>query len=351
MSHPRHPAGSRSAARGATGTARARRHMLAIAAAAAATLGALGMPVAAWAQAVVYPSKPIRLIVPFAAGAATDIGARNLATRLADVLGQPIVVDNRPGGGGNLATRLTIQAPADGYTLLAAGTGLISNVFLYGDPGYEPFRDIVAIAPTTKAASMLIVRDDAPWKTAQEFVAALRGNTLKPAYGSGGIGTSAHMAGSAFLKLAGAEGVHVPYKSAAEIVQSVLGGQVVFGVPILAVAVGPAKAGRLRPLAVSTPERHPQFPEVPTFAEALGKPFALTTWFGIAARAGTPEPIVRQLHTAILKVQAMPSFREATARDGSLVFTLDSPQAFTAFLREEEKIYRTLVAETGAKAE
>jgi tripartite-type tricarboxylate transporter receptor subunit TctC len=303
------------------------------------------------AQTASYPTKPIRMLVPFAAGAATDIGARNLASRLAEVLGQPIVVENRPGAGGNVATRALIQAPTDGYTLLAGGNGQVSNVHLYTNAGYDYFRDLVPVASTTTAASLLVVNEKSPYRNARELIAGARTKADKLTFGSGGIGTSAHMAGSAFLKFAGAEGVHVPFKSAAEIVQAVLGGQIDFGVPILAVAHAQARAGRLRPIAVSTPQRHPMFPDVPTFTEVLPAPFALTTWFGIFVATGTPEPVVRQLHAAIVKVQRQPEFEQATVRDGSLVFMLDSPEAFAQFARKEFELYRTLVAQTGAKVD
>lgn len=306
---------------------------------------------ASHAHGQAYPNKPLRLIVPFAAGAATDIGARNLATRLAEVLGRPIVVDNRPGAGGNLATQLLIQAPADGYTLLAGGTSQAVNVHLYANPGYDLFKDLAPVATTTSAASLLIVGDRSPYKSARELIEGARTKADKLTFGSGGSGTSAHLAGSAFLKLAGAEGIHVPYKSAAEIVQSVLGGQVDFGVPILAVAHAHAKAGRLRPRAVSTPLRHPFFPDVPTFAEVLPSAFELSTWFGIFAAAGTPAPIIQQLHAAVLKVQHTPEFVQVTERDGSRVFISDSPEAMARYLRNQHELYRTLVGETGAKVE
>lgn len=305
----------------------------------------------ATAQAPSYPSKPIRLIVPFAAGAATDIGARNAAARLAEVLGQPIVADNRPGAGGNVATRLLIQAPADGHTLLAGGTSQVVNVHLFKDPGYDLFRDLVPVAMLTSAASLLVVNANSPHKSAADLLAAARAGQDKVTFGSGGIGTSAHLSGSAFLTFGGASGVHVPYRSAAEIVQGVLGSQVDFGVPILAVAHGPVRAGRLRALAVSTPERHPLFPDVPTFREVLPKPFALSSWFGILAAAGTPPAIVQQLHAAVLKVQRSKEFIEATTRDGSQVFVMESPQAMSAYVRQEYELYRTLVAQTGAKVE
>ena len=312
-----------------------------------ATAGTLASP----AHGQAYPNKPLRLIVPFAAGAATDIGARNLATRLAEVLGQPIVVDNRPGAGGNLATRLLIQAPADGYTLLAGGTSQVVNMHLYANPGYDLFKDLAPVATTTSAASLLIVGDKSPYKSARELIEGARTKADKLTFGSGGNSTSAHLAGSAFLKLAGAEGIHVPYKSAAEIVQSVLSGQVDFGVPILAVAHAHAKAGRLRPLAVSTPIRHPFFPDVPTFAEVLPSAFELSSWFGVLAASGTPAPIIQQLHAAVLKVQRMPEFVQITERDGSRVFISDSPEAMARYLRTEHELYRTLVAQTGAKVE
>lgn len=305
----------------------------------------------AQAQAPAYPTKPIRFIVPFAAGAATDVGARNLATRLTEVLGQPIVVDNRPGAGGNLATRLLIQAPTDGYTLLAGGTSQVVNVHLYSNPGYDLFRDIAPVATTTSAASLLVVQESSPLKTVQQLIDAARTKTDKLTFGSGGNGTSAHLAGAAFLKLAGTEGIHVPYKSAAEIVQGLIGNQIDFGVPILAIAHSQVKAGRLRALAVSTPNRHPFYPDVPTFAEALPGGFSLTSWFGVMVAAGTPAPIIQQLHAAILKVQRTPEFERVTTRDGSQVFISESPQAVTQFLHKEYDLYKTLVAQTGAKVE
>lgn len=306
---------------------------------------------AAGSHAQSYPHKPIRMIVPFAAGAATDIGARNLATRLAEVLGQPIVVDNRPGAGGNLATRLLVQAPADGYTILAGGTGQIANMHLFGNPGYDLFKDLVLAATTTSATSILVVNANSPYRTAPELAAAARSQRNKLSYGSGGLGTSAHLSGSMFLQLAGAEAVHVPYKSAAEIVQSVLGGQADFGVPILAVAHQHIKAGRLRALAVTIPSRHPLFPDVPTFAEAMPGKFSLTTWFGIIVSSGTAPAIIEQLRTAIIRVQRTKDFQEATERDGSLVTITETQAALDAFVRKEYEMYKVLVAQSGAKVD
>ncbi len=298
-----------------------------------------------------YPSKPLRMIVPFAAGAATDIGARNLATRLAELLGQPIVVDNRPGAGGNVATRMLVQAPADGYTIMAGGTGQIANMHLFGNPGYDLFKDLRLIATTTSATSILVVNGNAPYRTAQDLAAAARVQRDKLSYGSGGLGTSAHLSGATFVRLAKAESVHVPYKSAAEIVQGVLGGQVDFGVPILAVAHQHIKAGRLRALAVTIPTRHPLFPDVPTFAEAMPGDFSLTTWFGILVASGTPQAISDQLRTAIIRIQRTKDFQEATERDGSLVTITETQAALDAFVRKEYEMYKVLVAQSGAKVE
>ena len=303
------------------------------------------------AQTPAYPYKQIRFIVPFAAGAATDIGARNLATRLAEALGQPVVVDNRPGAGGNLATRLLIQAPADGYTLLAAGTSQVVNMHLYANPGYDLFKDLAMVATTSSAASLLIVGDKSPYKNARELIEGAKARPEKVTFGSGGNGTSAHLAGSAFLKFAGTDGIHVPFKSAAEIVQNVLGGQIDFGVPILAVAHQNVKAGRLRALAVSTPTRHPFFPDVPTFSEVLPGGFSLTSWFGVAAAIGTPPAIVEQLRATIIKIQRTPEFEQATVRDGSLVYITETQAGLNDFLRRESALYKTLVGQTGAKLE
>ena len=303
------------------------------------------------AQTTGYPSKPIRLIVPFSAGAATDLGARNLATRLADVLGQPIVVDNRPGAGGNVATRLLIQAPADGYTLLAGGTGQVVNVHLFKDPGYDLFRDLAPVATTTSAASLLVVHESSPYKTAPELIAAARAAREPLTFGSGGLGTSAHLSGAAFLTLAQAKGVHVPFKSAAEIVQAVLGKQIDFGVPILAIAHPQVRAGKVRALAVSTATRHPLYPDVPTFSEILPGGFALNSWFGVLARSGTPPAIVQQLHAAIGKVLRTPDFEQVTMRDGSQVFISESPEAVGLYLRKEYDLYQKLVKQTGARVE
>jgi len=315
------------------------------------TIVLCGLAAAAHGQTSTYPSRPLRMLVPFAAGAATDIGARNLATRLGEVLGQPIVVENRPGAGGNLATRMLVQAPPDGYTLLASGTGVVANVHLYANAGYDALRDVIPVAATTSAASLLVVSEKSPFRTARELAEGARARADKLTFGSGGIGTSAHLVSSAMLTAIGAQAIHVPYKSAAEIVQSVMGGQVDFGSPILAVAHGQVKAGRLRALAVSTPARHPFFPDVPTFAEAFPGNFQLTTWFGMFVAAGTPQAIVDRLHAGIVRVQKTPEFEQATQRDGSLVFVSETPAAFAEWVRREYDIYRTLVAQSGAKVE
>ena len=215
----------------------------------------------------------------------------------------------------------------------------------------RPGRSLNAANSTTSAASLLIVGEKSPYKNARELIEGAKTKADKLTFGSGGNGTSAHLAGSAFLKLAGTDGIHVPFKSAAEIVQNVLGGQIDFGAPILAVAHQHAKAGRLRALAVSTPKRHPFFPDVPTFAEVLPGGFSLSTWFGVMAASGTPPAIVDQLRAAIIKAQRTADFEQATLRDGSLVYITETQSALNDLVRREYDLYKTLVGQTGAKLE
>lgn len=310
------------------------------------------MPVAAQGPASAYPTKPIRFVVPFPPGGPLDITARAIGQKLTEAWGQPVVVDNRPGAGGSLGAELVAKAPADGYTLLmgAVSTHAI-NPHLYARVGYDPFRDFVPVALVAEVPNVLVVNPALPVNSVAELVALAR---AKPGYlnfGSGSTGSTGHLAGELFKSLAGVDMVHIPYKGAAPAMQDLLGGQVQLMFDNLASAAPQVKAGKLRALAVTTAQRSPAMPDLPTVNEAGVKGFDLSTWFGVFVPAGTPPEIVAKLNAGIVAALESKELRERLAAMGAEPRAGNTPAAFAAFVRAENAKYARVVKESGAKVD
>lgn len=290
------------------------------------------LPAAAYAQD--WPQRPLKIVVPVAAGGASDRLARLLATGLARELGQPVVVDNRGGAGGTLGAAAVAKAPADGYTLLFTGAFNTINPYLYAKLPYDYVNDFVHVAPMTQGPNVLVVRPDFPATTLAEFVAQAKAQPGRVDFASGGNGTSGHLAMEVFQRAAGIQLNHIAYKGAAPALQDVLGGTVRVMALNQDTALPHLKGGRLRALAVSSAQRNPALPEVPTFAEAGYPDMVITSWAGLDAPKGTPQAVIDRLAAASAKVARSPEVRQPLAADGWMPFD-DTPAAFDAFVRQE----------------
>lgn len=294
--------------------------------AAAALPLAYGSP-AAFAQA--YPSKPLRVIVSFPPGGAADQIARAVSQPLQDALGQPVVVENRAGANGNIAGEAVAKSPADGYTLLMSSGGTVSiNPHLYPKMPFDPAKDLVPVAAAARVLVFLEVHPKVPVNNAREFIAYLRANPGRLSFGSPGNGSSPHLAAEMMKAGANVFATHIPYRGAAPAMQDLLGGQIDFMFDP-GIGLQHAKAGRLKLLAVGSPKRSPQFPDLPTMEEAGLKGFDADSWFGFYAPAGTPPAVVTRLNTEINKVLRSPAFQERMAAIGGVPAPM-SPQDFAA---------------------
>jgi len=304
----------------------------------------------AWAQS--YPSKPIRLVVPYPPGGPLDIMARAIGQKLTEAWHQPVVVDNRAGAGGNIGADLVAKSPADGYTLLmgAVATHAI-NPTLYAKIPYDPVKDFAPVALVAQVPNILVVNPAVPAKSVKELVELAR---AKPGYlnfGSGSTGSTGHLAGELFKTMAGVQMVHIPYKGGAPAMADLLAGQVQLMFDNLANALPNVRAGRLRALAVTTLARSPAMPDLPTMAESGLPGFDLTTWFGLMVPAGTPPEIVVKLNAEIVRALNAKDMRERLEKMGAEPPANNTPEHFAAFIRAEAGKYAKVVKDSGAKVE
>ena len=318
-----------------------------IALAACLTFAALG---GAYAQTN-YPTKPIRLIVPFPPGGGTDILARLIGTKLTETVGWQIVIDNRGGAGGNIGLQSAAQAAPDGYTMVMGQTSnLAINPSLYSKLPYDPVRDFVPVSLVSASPVALVVSQKSPYKTLGDFVAAAKAKPGQLTFGSPGSGTVAHLTGELFQRTAGIKYVHIPYKGAAQALPDLLGGRIDLYAGSLETAMPHMKAGTIRALAITSLERASAAPDVPTVAESGYKGFEATTWFGILVAKGTPEPIVNRLTTEITKVLQLPDIKQRMAATGGLPVKT-GPREFAALLKSDIQRWSRIVKESGAKVD
>jgi tripartite-type tricarboxylate transporter receptor subunit TctC len=309
--------------------------------------GALCLASAAATAQPTYPSRPVRVVAPFAPGGLVDVLARLTGERLAASMGQPFVVENRPGAGGNIGADLVARAEADGYTLLMTSAGILTiNPFLYAK---MPFDAASAFAPVSLVADMpmmLVVGQKVPARTLREFVEHARREGGKIAFGSPGNGTTGHLGMALFASAAKLDITHVAYKSAAEAVTAVVGGQITGVVDNPPTVLGPIRGGQLRPLAVAARQRLPQLPDVPTFTEAGMAGFEVSSWFGMVAPAKTPQPIVQRLSAEIARALDNPDLQAKLAASGARAVS-SKPEAFAEFIRSETKRWGEVVKAAG----
>ena len=297
-----------------------------------------------------YPSRPLKFILPFPPGGGTDILGRVIAERLSASLGQPVVTENRGGAGGNVGAEAAAHSAPDGYTIVLVAPSLAISPSLYSRLNYDPVKDFAPISLVATVPNVMITNPAVEAKNLQEFIALARSRPGAMNYGSGGAGTSNHLAGELFNIVTGAKLVHVPYKGVNLAMQGVLAGeiQLVFiGIPA---ALPHIKAGKLRALALVAPQRSPALPEVPTVAEAGLKDFEVTTWYGIMTPAGTPRPIVSRLNAELVKIMHTPDVKERLAGMATDPLT-STPEEFAAYLRQEIAKWGDVVRKANLKAD
>jgi tripartite-type tricarboxylate transporter receptor subunit TctC len=306
----------------------------------------------AFAQApAAYPTKPIRLVVPFPPGGATDILAREVAKHLTDAWGQSVVVDNRPGAGGNIGSELVAKAAPDGYTLEMGTVGTHAiNASLYSKMPYDHIKDFVPVILVAGVPNVLEVNPSVPVNSVQELIAYAKANPGKLNFASSGAGTSIHLSGELFKVMAGVQMTHVPYKGSAPALADLLGGQVQLMFDNLPPSLPQIKAGKLRALAVTSATRAPALPDVPTVAEAGLPGFEASSWFGVLAPAGTPPAIVMKLNAEIAKWLASPEAKEKLASVGANIAG-GTPEDFARHIQAETAKWAKVVKESGAKVD
>jgi tripartite-type tricarboxylate transporter receptor subunit TctC len=320
-----------------------RRHSLQ-AIAAAAAIPVLGR---ARAQAA-FPSKPIKLIVGFTPGGAVDLVARTVAQAMSTSLGQPIVIENKPGAGTNIAVKSVIDAAPDGYTLMLTANSIAANPALFQPPPFDPEKDIAPVALVGRVPVVIATNPNAPYTTIAALIQAAKAKPNGISYGSPGNGSTPHMATEFFTRAAGINLQHIPYRGGSQALTDVIGGQLPLVVVNALEALPHAKAGKLRVLAVLTPNRASIFPDVPTIAESGFPGFEASVWYGFIAPAATPKPVIARLHAEVQKALASPEVKERLAAAGGEV--LPGPvEQLTTLIQSERTRYAKLVREANIK--
>jgi tripartite-type tricarboxylate transporter receptor subunit TctC len=302
------------------------------------------------AIAQTYPDKPVRMIVPFAAGGGSDTTGRIIGQRLSELLGRNVIVDNRAGAAGLIGTELAVRSPADGYTLLLADASHSSNPFVYRKAAYDPIKDFAPISLVATTPVMWCVHPSVPARSVKEMIALARKEPNKLSFGSGGVGSLGHLTGELFKLRTGAQIVHVPYKGGGLSVSDTVAGQITSVFVASAVSAPMVKGGKLRALSVAAAKRSSVVPDVPTFDESGVKDFIVLNWFGILVPAGTPPAIVDRLHQDIAK-----SVQTQTVRDRFVSLLLDpvtnTPDDFRTLIETEAARWSKLIKQTGIGAD
>jgi tripartite-type tricarboxylate transporter receptor subunit TctC len=298
-----------------------------------------------------YPSKPVRLVVPFPPSGGNDVFARIVAQKLSEAWKQQVIVENRPGAGGSVGTEYAAKAPADGYTLLLGHTGTLAiNPSLYKNIGYDTLRDFAPIAMLASAPLVLVVNPNSALYTVSDIVARAKAEPEKLAIASSGNGTGSHLSAELLQNMAGIKLTHVPYKGSSPAVTDLLGGQVQMMFSVIPPALPQIKAGKLRAIAVSSTRRMPQLPDVPTVAESGLPDFESTLAYGILAPRGTPEPVLAEIHAQIARITATREYRERVDFEGAVVLE-GTPAEFAALIREQSDKWGRLIRAAGIKPE
>ena len=315
------------------------RTILTVLAATLATTGALAQN---------YPSRPVKIIVPFAAGGPADVYARVLADKLSRTMGQPFVVEDMPGGGSIVGTAAVQNSPPDGYTLLMMSNTHTVNESLIKKKPFELMRDFVPVAPVNYSDLVLVVHPSVPAKTLKEFIALAKAKPGELNYASSGPGTPYHMAGELFKAMAGVNIVHIPYKGSSGARTDILGGQVQMMFDAITTMAPNVEAGKVRALGTSGKERSSVLPNVPTISEAGVPGYEATIWLGIMAPKGTPRPVIERLNTEIRKAVNAPDLKADWAKQGAVGMDM-SPEEFDKYLRQDIEKWARIVKISGAQ--
>ena len=309
---------------------------------------AIVAPAAALAQA--WPNRPVKIVVPFAAGGPADIYARAIGEKLQAALGQPFVVENRPGGGSIVGTDLVAKSAPDGYTLLMMSNTHTVNESLVKEKPFQLMRDFAPVAPVNFSDLVMVVHPSVPATTLAEYIALAKSKPGALNYASSGPGTPYHMAGELFKSMAGVDVLHVPYKGSSGARTDILGGQVQMMFDAITTMAPNVRAGKLKALGTSGKSRSAVLPDVPTVSEAGVPGYEAVIWLGIMAPAGTPRPIVERLNAEITKAANTPEMKEAWGKQGAQAMSM-SPDEFARFMREDIDKWARIVRISGAKAD
>jgi tripartite-type tricarboxylate transporter receptor subunit TctC len=303
------------------------------------------------AAAQTYPSRPITLIVPYSAGGGNDVMARTAADKMSKALGQQIVIENRGGAGGSIATRQIAKAEPDGYTLGLGGTGTLAiNPTLYGNVGYDPRKDFAPVGLIATSALVVCVHPSLPVRSIADLIELAKKEPGKLNFASAGTGSGIHLANEYFATVAGIKLTHIPYKGSAPALTDLVGGHVSMYFSSLPPAVGLLKDGKVRALAVTSAKRSPIFPDLPTVAEAALPGYEAVLHYGIVAPAGTPRPIIEKLSAALRAAVMSEELKERLAQDGAEPLA-STPEEYAADIDREETKWSAIVKKSGAKAE
>jgi tripartite-type tricarboxylate transporter receptor subunit TctC len=303
------------------------------------------------AGAQAYPSRPIRLIIPFSAGGAADVPGRILAQRLTETLGQQVVVDNRPGAGSTIGAEAAAKSPPDGYTLFMISNTHFVSAALYKKLSYDSLNDYTPISQITSAPNVLVIHPSLPAKSVKELIALAKAKPGQINYASSGNGSTQHLTGALFCKMAGINMTHIPYRGSGPVTADLLAGQVTVGFPGIAGMLPHIKSGKLRALGVTSAKRSPELPDVPTISEAGVKGFEMVAWFGIAGPKGLPRDVLTTVQTDLLKVLKNPDFQKAMRVAGQEVAYQEKPEQFYEFMKAEAAKWASVVRESGARVE
>ena len=303
------------------------------------------------AHAQDFPNRPITLVVPYAAGGGNDAMARSAAERMSKVLGQQIIIENRGGAGGSIATRQVARAEPDGYTLVIGGTGTLAiNPTLYSNVGYDPRKDFAPVGLIGTSALIILVNKDLPVKSVQELIALAKREPDKLNYASAGVGSGIHLGSVYFASEAGIKLTHIPYKGSGPALTDLVGGHVAIYFSSMPPAIGLLKQGKVRALAVTGLTRSPLFPDIPTVAETALPGFEAVLHYGIVAPAGTPRPVIDKLNAALRAAVNSEELKSRLAAEGAEPLA-SSPDEYAADIDREETKWSAIVKKSGAKAE
>ena len=306
------------------------------------------MPVTAFAQA--YPSKSIRMILPFPPGGPTDITGRIIAQKLTEQLGQPVVPDNRPGAGGNIGLELAAKAPPDGYTIVLSAPPIAISPSLYAKLNYDPEKDFAPITLVAEIQNIMVVHNSVPAATLKEFLQLARRHPGKLNFSSSGAGSTNHLASELLKGRYKLNMVHVPFKGSGPALVALMSGEVDFGTMAVPGAIPIVRAGKVRPLAVLSEGRVPALPDVPTMKEAGVDNFVMSIWYGILAPAGTPRDMINRLNSEIHKALATSDLKGRLAASGVEPLT-STPEHFASLIRSETVRYAKVIKDAGIKAQ